>query len=105
MGSKGASLGRQKRRGRLDEMGRPLLKRPFNNKKRTKGRATQVDVQDRYDELMRRMRYIKKVCKALKKDNKLLTEGNWKEMFRRYDKEELIIGPFEKTIIFQLVNS
>ena len=105
MSKKGASLGRQRRRGRLDEMGRPLAKRPFNNKKRTRGRATQADVQNRYDDLMKRIRYIKKVCKAIKADNKLLTEDNWKEMFRRYDKEQLQLGSYEKNIAFQLVNS
>ncbi len=103
--SRGQSRGRQSRRGRLDVMGMPLRKRPFNNKKRTKGRALQADVQERYHAIMDRVKYLKQLARKVKASEDEVTDENWKEVFRKHDEYKLIYGPYEKDIMMNIVNS
>lgn len=105
MGSKGQSLGRAMRRGKVDQYGRPLRKRPFSNKKNTKGRKANTTVKYHYHEMMRRLRYIKKLSRILKNEGVILTEENWKQEVRKHDKHELFLDDYEKGILFMHVNS
>ena len=102
--ARGMSMGRRSRRGLTDVFGRPLRKRPFNNSKRTVGRQLQQEVQDRYSEIMKRMRYIKYLAKQIKADKISLNKTDWKEKVRKYDSHQLIFDESERQILFELVN-
>jgi hypothetical protein len=101
---KGASIGRKMRRGHADPNGRLLQKRPFNNSKRTKGRAGQELVQNHYSELMLRTRYIKKLINHMVKDKVTLTPDNWITKVREYDSHQLMFDDYEMSWMFQEVN-
>lgn len=104
MGSKGQSLARAMRRGKADQSGRPLRKRPFSNKKNTKGRKANVTVKYHYHEMMKRLRYIKSISKILRDKGVILTEDNWKKEVRKHDKHQLFLDDYEKGILFLHVN-
>ena len=87
--ARGASLNRQRSRGRLDLMGKPLRKRPYNNKKRTKGRRLQAEVQERYHAIMERVKYLKQLARTVRDAGEEVTDENWKEVFRKYDEHKL----------------
>lgn len=103
--NRGASYGRKQRRGHIDMFGQPMRKRPFNNKKRTKGRKLQSDVQERYEAIMKRIKHLKVVAKKVKDSKEKVTEENWKEVFRKYDDHNLLYGPYEKDIMMQIIRS
>lgn len=102
--NRGASLGRKMRRGHTDPNGRLLSKRPFNNRKRTKGREGQEKVKGHYLELMRRTKYIKKLISTMVEDNRTLTDDNWVKTIREYDSHQLMFDNYEKAWIFKDVN-
>lgn len=103
--SRGASLGRKQRRGRLDAIGRPLQKRPFSNSKRTKGTQGQEDVREHYLDMMNRLKYIKHVATLIKAGEENINEKNWLELVRKYETHKLFYDDYEKNIIFNIVNS
>ena len=101
---RGVSLARKVRRGTADNMGRPLKKRPFSNKKRTKGRKANENIKFHYTEMMKRLRYIKKLSQTLINNNIILTEEDWKTQVRQYDRHKLLFDDYEKRILFMNVN-
>lgn len=98
-----SSIARQIRRGKRDSLGRKFPKRPYNNKKRTKGRKRQEDNKKRYEEILSRGRYIRALSVRMIENKEKLTDDNWLEILRKYDKE-LFIDPLELKILFKLVN-
>ena len=99
-----SSLGRRMRRGKVDQFGRKIPKRLYNNSKRTKGRQGQEKVKMHYHEMMKRMKYIKKLIIAMVNDNVYLKDDTWVKQIREYDKEQLIFDEYEKMLIFEKVN-
>lgn len=93
------SIARKQRRGKVDRFGRPIPKRLFNNSKRTKG--TQVisgSKQKSYEEMKARLKYIVQLANAINKGGDKLTQDNFKEVIRKYDKD-IFIDKYELEMI------
>lgn len=99
-----SSLARRMRRGKVDQFGRVIPKRIYNNKKRTKGRAKQEKVKFHYHEMVERMRYIKGLIVQMINDDVQLLDDTWVKQIREYDEQKLFFDEYEKEIIFSKVN-
>jgi hypothetical protein len=101
---KGASIARQIRRGKRDQLGRPIAKRPFNNSKRTPGTQGQEDVKLRYLDMMERLKYIKVLARKMRNNNVYLENKTWLDTVRKYDEHKLFFDDYERNLITQIVN-
>lgn len=85
------SIARKQRRGKVDHFGRPIPKRLFNNSKRTKGvQAMSGSKQQSYQEMKARLKYLVQLANAIKDKGDVLTQDNFKEVIRKYDKDIFI---------------
>ena len=98
-----SSLARKQRRGKVDMFGRPVPKRLYNNKKRTKGRQKQESVKQHYTEMLKRIRYIKQLIVQMVEAGEKLEDDTWVKTVRKYDKHQLIFDDYEKGLMFQHV--
>ena len=98
-----SSIARKQRRGKVDAFGRPIPKRMYNNKKRTKGRQKQEIVKKHYHEMLDRIRYIKSLIKQMVEAGEVLEDDTWVQTVRKYDKHQLIFDDYEKGLMFQYV--
>jgi len=103
MGKKGSSTARKQRRGKVDQFSRPIPKRLYNNKKRTKGRQKQEVVKKHYHEMLERLKYIKGLIKQMVEEGEKLTDDNWIKVVRKYDDHKLIFDDYEKQLMFRYV--
>lgn len=93
------SIARKQRRGKVDRFGRPIPKRLFNNSKRTKGtQAISGAKQKSYEEMKARLKYIVQLANAINKGGDTLTQHNFKEVIRKYDKN-IFIDKYELEMI------
>lgn len=99
-----SSIARKQRRGKVDQFGRPIPKRLYNNKKRTKGRQKQEIVKQHHIEMVNRLKYIRQLIVNLVKNKEKLTEENWVEIIRKYDKHQIYFDDYEKKMLFHYVN-
>lgn len=98
-----SSLARKQRRGKVDHFGRPIPKRLYNNKKRTKGRQKQEDVKQHYIAMMKRIKYIKSLIIDMVKAGEVLEDDTWIDIVKKYDKYQLVFDDYEKQLMFQHV--
>jgi len=96
-------IARQQRRGKVDQNGNKIPKRPFNNSKRTKGRQTQVDMQFHTSELTKRITYVMKLANEIKKAGLKLTLDNFGKTVRQFDKENMF-DEYEQAIMLKITN-
>lgn len=98
-----SSLARKQRRGKVDQFGNKIPKRPFNNSKRTKGTKTQSDVQFHYKGLKERMEYIIKLGNEIKETGLRINDDNFIRIVRQFDKKNYF-DDYEQMILKHITN-
>tara|TARA_R110000796_G_scaffold236214_1_gene355433 strand:+ start:7634 stop:7939 length:306 start_codon:yes stop_codon:yes gene_type:complete len=98
-----SSLARKQRRGKVDQFGNTIPKRPFNNRKRTKGRKTQSDMQFHTSELTKRIKYVIELAKKIKEAGLKTNKDNFGKIVRQFDKDNMF-DEYEQMIIHEVTN-
>lgn len=100
-----SSIARKQRRGKVDQFGNKIPKRPFNNSKRGRGTKKQEEVRVSYEGMKDRFVIIRKLAKLIKNGGcSKLNDNNVIEKVRLYNKE-IFLDEYERNIIKHLVNN
>lgn len=98
-----SSLARKQRRGKVDQFGNKIPKRPFNNSKRTRGTQKQEDIKFHTQELNKRIKYVMELANKIKKEGFKTDNDNFTTVVRKFDKENMF-DEYEQMIIHKITN-
>lgn len=99
-----SSLARKQRRGKVDQFGNKIPKRPFNNSKRTKGTKEQQETQEAYEGMKERFKHVQDLAMQIKQaGHKNLTNDNMFKIVRQHNKF-ITLDDYEQNILKYLVN-
>lgn len=99
------SLARKQRRGKVDQFGNKIPKRPFNNSKRTAGTAKQEETKLAFEGMKDRFKHVRILAKQIiEAGHKELNDSNMFKIVRQYNKE-IFLDTYEQNILKYIVNN
>jgi|TARA_R110000772_G_scaffold8692_3_gene28808 hypothetical protein len=100
-----SSLARKQRRGKADQNGNKIPKRPFNNSKRTKGTKSQEDTKESYEGMKERFKHVRALALQIREaGHKELNDDNMFKIVRQHNKF-IMLDEYEVNILKHLVNN